>query len=62
MRFPAVNTGITLPIPLHRLLREAARGRQCAAGGRGRVSVSSLITDLLQQHRAELETEARRAL
>jgi hypothetical protein len=60
MRLPAVNTGIVLPLPLHRLLREAARGRQRAAGGCGRVSVSSLITDLLQQHRAELETEARR--
>ena len=56
-----VNTGIVLPLSQHRLIREAARGRQRAASGHGRASVSALLSDLIERHRAELESDARRA-
>jgi len=53
-------TGLVLPLALHRLLRDAARGRQRVAGGRGRASVSALVSELIEKHRAELESDARR--
>jgi hypothetical protein len=53
------NTGIALPIEQHRLLREAARGRQRAAGGAGRASVSRLISELVSKHRADLLLDAK---
>jgi hypothetical protein len=42
----------------HRLLRDAARGRQHAAGGRGRASVSKLLSELVELHRTELQADA----
>jgi len=61
MRTEKVNSGIYLPIELHRLLRDAARGRQRAAGGRGKASVSELVTELLgtATARAKLEELAK---
>jgi hypothetical protein len=56
MHVPHVNTGVSIPVSLHRLLRDAARGRQKAAGGRA--SVSGLISELLETHRTELEADA----
>ena len=41
----------------HALLRLVAVRR--ATAGSGRPSVSDVITDLIERHRAELETEAR---
>jgi hypothetical protein len=56
-----VNTGVSLPTELDRLISDAARGRQRADGGAGRASVSSLLAELIAKHRAELEADARRA-
>lgn len=53
-----VNTGIVLPVELHRLLRDAARGAQRAAGGKGRASVSALVAELVETARSELEKMA----
>lgn len=47
-----VNTGLCLPLPDHRLLREAARGRQRVNGGR--VSASRIVSELIEKHRDEL--------
>jgi hypothetical protein len=60
-KIDSVNTGVTLPRELHRLVRDAMRGRQRAAGGSGRASVSGLIAELIERHRVELESDARRA-
>jgi hypothetical protein len=51
----SVNAGVYLPVELHRLLREAARGRQRAAGGKGKASVSALLAELVERYRPELE-------
>ena len=56
-----VNTGLYIPLSLHRLLRAAVRGRQDAASGIGHASVSALITELIQRHFDELESDARRS-
>jgi hypothetical protein len=50
------NTGIALPIEQHLILREAARGRQRAAGGRA--SVSKIISELVAKHQVELQSDA----
>jgi len=56
-----VNTGVAIPLALHRLLRAAARGRQAARNGQGRASVSAIVAELIERHRDELESDARRA-
>ena len=53
-----INSGVYLPVELHRLLRDAARGKQRAAGGRGKASVSELIAELVESHRAQLQALA----
>ena len=50
---PKTITGINLPTELHLLLRQAARGKQRAVGGRA--SVSRLLAELIEKHRPELE-------
>ena len=51
------TTAIYIPKDAHAVLRLAAVRR--ANAGSGRPSVSDVITDLIERHRAELETEAR---
>lgn len=50
-----MTTAIVLPKRTHELLRAVALKR-AAAGGR--LSVSAVIADLTERHRAELEREA----
>jgi hypothetical protein len=52
--------GVALPINQHRLLRAAARGRQHAAGGHGRASVSKLLSELVERHETELQSYAQK--
>ena len=61
MKNKLVNTGISLPLTLARLLRDAARGRQAARGGTGRASVSALLAEIVEKHETELQDDARRA-
>jgi hypothetical protein len=51
-------TGVCLPSEQHELLRQAARGRQRANGGR--VSASKIISELIAAHRGELLKDAAR--
>ena len=53
-----VNTGIYLPVATHRLLRAAAQGRQHTHGGR--ISVSKIVTEIIDLHSAELQADADR--
>ncbi len=53
---PRTLTGISLPSDQHALLREAARGRQRVYGGRA--SVSSILAELVDQHRPSLMADA----
>jgi hypothetical protein len=50
-----VNTGVALPSELHLLLRDAARARQRARGGRA--SASALIVEFVRAHEGELRAE-----
>ena len=50
-----VNMGVALPVRQHELLRAAACGRKRAAGGRGRASVSKLLSELVKRHEEELQ-------
>jgi hypothetical protein len=53
-------TGVCLPREQHALLREAARGRQRANGGR--VSVSRIISEMIDAHRGDLAKDAEKNL
>ncbi len=50
------TTAINIPVDTWTMLRAAAFARAQETGGRP--SVSTLITELAEQHRAELEREA----
>jgi hypothetical protein len=51
-----VNTGILLPADQRELLRDAARGVQRSRGGR--VSVSRLLSELVDHHADDLQAIA----
>jgi predicted CopG family antitoxin len=51
------TTAIYIPKETHALLRLVAMRR--ANAGSGRPSVSDVIADLIERHRAELEAEAK---
>jgi len=51
------STTIAITPHVLNVLRAVAFARK--AGGEGRASVSSVIADLIEKHRAELETEGR---
>ena len=54
---PMITTAVHIPKAVHSLLRRVAVERANLLGGRP--SVSAVLTDLVQRHRAELEQEAK---
>lgn len=54
MKRVLINTGIALPAHQVALLKHAAMARKRARGGRGRASVSALLSDLITRHQHEL--------
>jgi hypothetical protein len=56
---PMITTAVHIPKAVHSLLRRVAVERANLHGGRP--SVSAVLTDLVQRHRAELEREAHKS-
>ena len=53
---PQRTTGINLPVVVHALMKAVAMKNQREHGGRA--SVSGVVVDLVEKHRAALEKEA----
>ena len=52
-----ITTGIALQPAVWKLLIDVAGARKKERGGRGRASVSAILSELVERHRPELEAE-----